>query len=343
MQMDRRQALAALVLPLLLARGAGACAHGPQGPATPEKATVQPPATANSGSFSFALVGDTPYSSRDEHWIAQILSSLDRKLRFVVHIGDIKASWESCEDALLTRRRDLLENASTVPLIYVPGDNEWTDCARGLGLGYKPLERLATLRRLFFQREASAASRYTVALESQDDPQGRWPENRRWHTEGTLFVTLNRPGGVDLQHIEPKLGQALAALEQANERWLTQALAQVDPGQLVVILAHADPLFEHDRPGRAADPDDAHAHFRQVLRRLCARHTGTVLLIHGDTHRFRHDQPLLDEKGGTVPNFWRVESFGWPYSAAWVSIDVHPDRAPGFSVHTHTVDPIQRP
>ena len=36
------------------------------------------------------------------------------------------------------------------PLVYTPGDNEWTDCHRANNGKYDPLERLAALRAMFF-------------------------------------------------------------------------------------------------------------------------------------------------------------------------------------------------
>ena len=36
------------------------------------------------------------------------------------------------------------------PLIYTPGDNEWTDCHRRSNGGYDPLERLGRLRDVLF-------------------------------------------------------------------------------------------------------------------------------------------------------------------------------------------------
>ena len=36
------------------------------------------------------------------------------------------------------------------PLVYTPGDNEWTDCHRTNNGSYLPTERLAKLRELFY-------------------------------------------------------------------------------------------------------------------------------------------------------------------------------------------------
>ena len=46
---------------------------------------------------------------------------------------------------------------------------------------------------------------------------------------------------------------------------------------------------------------------------------GDVLLIHGDTHVYRRDQPLTDEEGGVLANFTRLETFGSP-DVGWVRV-----------------------
>jgi hypothetical protein len=44
-----------------------------------------------------------------------------------------------------------------------------------------------------------------------------------------------------------------------------------------------------------------------------------VVLIHGDSHRFVHDQPLLDAAGHRVANVTRIETFGSP-DVGWVEV-----------------------
>ena len=52
---------------------------------------------------------------------------------------------------------------------------------------------------------------------------------------------------------------------------------------------------------------------------------GEVLLVHGDTHRFRVDSPLRDPASGVpVANFTRVEVFGSP-NVNWVRLRVVAD------------------
>jgi len=62
-----------------------------------------------------------------------------------------------------------------------------------------------------------------------------------------------------------------------------------------------------------------------VLIAETLRFPGTVLLIHGDTHRHRVDQPLMHpDQRARIPSFTRVEVFGSP-TQNWVRIRVVPE------------------
>ncbi len=112
-------------------------------------------ALAHGETWSFALIGDVPYSNRERRELPRMLDAIaDSNVAFVAHVGDIKHGQERCDDALFEERQRLFD-ASRVPFIFVPGDNEWTDCIRVSNGGYDPLERLAALRTLFWQRPDS--------------------------------------------------------------------------------------------------------------------------------------------------------------------------------------------
>jgi hypothetical protein len=49
---------------------------------------------------------------------------------------------------------------------------------------------------------------------------------------------------------------------------------------------------------------------------------GQVVLVHGDTHFFKEDKPLVDQ-AHLVPNFTRLETFGSP-NVHWVKVTVDP-------------------
>ena len=86
--------------------------------------------TADAGS-GFAVIGDVPYGADQvaafPGWIQQI--NADPAVRSVVHVGDIKNGSSVCSDDyfhLIRSDFDTFED----PLVYTPGDNEWTDCHR---------------------------------------------------------------------------------------------------------------------------------------------------------------------------------------------------------------------
>jgi len=116
-------------------------------------------AAASSKSFAFGVIGDLPYSPEQEAQFPNLLQEMnDADLAFVVHVGDFKDSSAPCSDDLFTQRKALFQT-SRHPFIYLPGDNEWTDCHLAKAGGYDPLERLARLRGLFFSGNRSLGRR----------------------------------------------------------------------------------------------------------------------------------------------------------------------------------------
>lgn len=61
---------------------------------------------------------------------------------FVVHDGDVESGSSLCDDETFVLRKECFD-AFAHPFVFVPGDNEWTDCHRANNGGYDPLERLA--------------------------------------------------------------------------------------------------------------------------------------------------------------------------------------------------------
>jgi len=95
-------------------------------------------------------------------------------LSFVVHVGDLGSSAraQGCSDDWMRARRLQLRQIFA-PVIVLPGDNEWTDCARH---GLDPGQRLAAWRKLF----CTEAPR--LLLERQREH----CENVRWRAGGAL-------------------------------------------------------------------------------------------------------------------------------------------------------------
>lgn len=261
--------------------------------------------------FTFGALGDTPYNRFEETHFPGLLARMsDEDLAFVVHVGDFKSATAPCSDELFRQRRDWFDSVRH-PFVFVPGDNEWTDCHGFQAGGHDPLERLAKLRELFSAGEESLGRRrIKLARQSPD-----YPEHARWRHGNALFVTLNVPGPDNNARQMPEEFRSRSA---AVARWLEQSfnLARGDGLRAVVIFMQANPW---------ASPTSRYFGFRELLATMAKEalaFDGEVLLVHGDTHRYRVDSPLRDPATGAwVANFTRVEVFGSP-GMNWVRLRV---------------------
>jgi hypothetical protein len=281
--------------------------------------------------FSFAAFGDTPYNELEALAVEQVLRETDQAgVAFVVHVGDLKAASEPCSDRLLRERRALLDR-SPRPLVYVPGDNEWTDCHRPSAGGYDPRERLDALRRIFFADDESLG-REKLRVVRQGDVDARfrpYRENLRWIAGNVAFVTLNVPGSNNNLGRTAPMDAEHAERMTADFAWLAQAvdIAREPAIRGLVVFAHGDPRFQGP-----ADPTDGYTGWRYALRAHASTLGKPVLYIHGDGHRYRVDQPLRNLlTHDPVPTFTSAEVFGSP-TVGWVRVTVDPDAASLFSI-----------
>ncbi len=285
--------------------------------------------------FSFGVFGDTPYHALESLAAAQLLRDMDREgMAFVVHVGDVKRAAEPCSDELFRERRELLD-ASPRPLVFVPGDNEWTDCHVRAAGAHDPLHRLDALRALFFGGDESLGrARIRLARQSEDARFRPYRENTRWIAGGIVFAAFNVPGSNNNLGRNAKMDAEHAERMTANFAWLAQAVEIVRQPAMrgLVVFAHGDPRFGTVAGG------DGYEGWRQALRLQAAALGKPMLLVHGDGHTYRIDQPLTDPLTfDKLPNFTRVEVFGSPI-VNWVRVDVRPDTERVF-----TISPGQQP
>ncbi len=275
--------------------------------------------------FSFGVLGDTPYNRFERAHLPAVVAEMDAELlKVVIHDGDIKNGGERCDDALFDDRLALFRT-SYHPFVFVPGDNDWTDCHRTSNGAYDPLERLEKLRALFFADPRKTLGQYPMTVDTQaDDPAfAAYREHQRWRIGPVLFLTLNVPGSGNNYGRKKAPGAEYLARSAAVKAWIEAGFAQARGAGLegVVLVMQANPDIEDfgDGKGRIA--------YRELLTQLLAetrRFSGQVLLVHGDSHVHRIDTPLRDPKDGSiVDNFTRVETFGSPFMG-WVKVDVTP-------------------
>ena len=234
--------------------------------------------------FSFMALGDTPYTLPRDDSAFQRLISRTNQLRpaFTVHLGDIKSGDTHCTDAVFSRALELFSQFDQ-PLVYTPGDNEWTDCSRLLAGRYDPLERLSALRKRFFSGPASLGQApLKLTRQSDDAAAPQYPEHMRWQHDGIMFIALNFPGGNNNTGMPQESAERTAAALAWMRQGFAQARAQKAPG--IVVLMQANPFL------RSGNARHGYESLLAALAQETAGYSGEVLLGHGDTHIHRIDQ-----------------------------------------------------
>jgi hypothetical protein len=272
--------------------------------------------------WRFALIGDTPYNDGERHELPRMLDHIAaRKPAFIIHAGDFKRSSSRCSDALFLDRHSLFDT-SVVPLIYVPGDNEWSDCNRVIAGSFNQIERLNKLREIFFSKPFSLG-KSKLAVEQQP---GNYPEHLRWRLGPVLFITLNVPGGNNNYGNKDEPDAEFVARGPLVLDWLRQGFLTARHEQLagIVIVMQANPGLKHFAAGL---PHNGFRALLEALRMETVAFAGQVLLVHGDSHWQRIDHPLRHpETKLPLANFTRAETYGYPVMG-WVNVlidNTHP-------------------
>lgn len=253
--------------------------------------------------FSFVALGDLPYGAPDKAY-APYRALIDRINQtapaFSIHIGDIKSGSTECSDQEFANQLAHFQRFQG-PVVYTPGDNEWTDCHRPNNGAYNPLERLAALRKQFFTPGRSLG---LAAMPVDNQPasmpaHASYVENQRWVYQGVVFATLHIVGSNNnLESRDPAAVQEFFARDAANVAWIQGAfeLAQRTSARALVFAFQAD-VFDsksafEDFPGWSG--------FRrtvgQTLLPLARQWGKPVMVVHGDSHQFRIDQPFSIDK-----------------------------------------------
>jgi hypothetical protein len=253
--------------------------------------------------FSFVALGDLPYGQAAQGYApykALIASINQERPSFSIHIGDFKSGSTLCsneESKVQLGHFGLFDSA----VVYTPGDNEWTDCHRFNNGAHDPLERLQALRATFYKPGLSLGKQpLSVQNQSTTTPAfGKFIENQRWTHQGVLFATLHIVGSNNNFEVrDPRAVAEFFEREQANIAWIREAFASARQSQAkAIVLAMQADVFEakslwEDFP--------AHSGYRatigETLLPLVAQSKIPVLLIHGDSHVFRFDQPFMLNK-----------------------------------------------
>jgi hypothetical protein len=259
-----------------------------------------------------------------------------------VHVGDIHSGSMPCTSA------DVLPAIATAvpgwnqkiyfqfqqftkPVVYTPGDNEWSDCHKSKQLSSgAPLKELAAVRTLFFARAGHSLGVTDKAVLSQAqffDPahpaDAAYVENVMWMDGKVAFATFNMPGGSNNDTAAwsapfadaPAQAAEVIARNGADMRWLQSTFdaAQKNDAHAVVIILQAD-MWDPEAIAAGGAGLDQYTPFVQELADLTVNFNRPVLLLNGDTHVYFEDQPLANPASNTgvihhtqpVPNLTRI-------------------------------------
>jgi hypothetical protein len=280
-------------------------------------------------SFDFALIGDLQYTAREDEQFLTLRDVInDANVAFVIHDGDFKLGAARCSDELFTDRFTLF-NTFTSPFIYIFGDNEWTDCHRPRAGGYDPSERLAKLRQLFTRGDQSLGHKpLQLTRQSKSSPFRKFRKNVRWTMGKVLFVGLNVSGSNNNFGRTSTADAEYAERNAANLVWMREAFTLATQEHLrgILFVIHGNPFLLKSSGSLLSGYQD----FVTQLEQRTEKFGKPVVLVHGDTHRFRIDNPLPIRgsqgcrSGKPLANFTRVETFGSP-QVGWVRGTVDAD------------------
>jgi hypothetical protein len=294
------------------------------------------PTNDSANTSTMAVFGDEPYGTSptdtaEFNATPAFIQSIndDAKVGTVMHVGDIHSGSQYCTQPYDQSIFDLW-TAFKDPLVYTPGDNEWTDCHKtkegggtyntGTGqidyvkdsngnsvdyAGGDPLANLALVRSIFFQHPGETLGGREMQVISQAqayDPahptDAQYVENVMWEQSRVLFVTIDLPGGSnndqDTWYGTPfqTPGQIQEGPQRtgADNRWLDAAFAKAKADGMEGVVIGAQ--------ADMWDPEKGAAHqsgYEPIVSKIASDTTAfgnPVLMFNGDSHVYQSGNPL---------------------------------------------------
>jgi len=295
--------------------------------------------------YTIALWGDMPYNALGKQQYPALLQDVNAAdVAFSIFDGDLKAGGDGpCTDANLYTPALAYFASLERPLIWVPGDNDWTDCWGRYGAGTfepgadDPIERLQHERDLFASTPFSLGQKKLrlTRESSEGGAYAQYSENVRWKYGPVVYIGLNVQGSNDNYPYpgvdgETRTDEQIAvqraeetARKAADIHWLNEGFdyAKQVKAAGVMVVFQADLNFNNEQHLTDTRSYDAFPDYAAALTNVSLAFPGQVALVHGDSHYFKVDKPLNTPQGGVVANFTRVETFG-SRNTHWVSATI---------------------
>ena len=276
--------------------------------------------------LNFIALGDAPYGDPakvHKPYLSLIQNINQANPPLVVHIGDTHNHY-TCEDALIDQLRGYM-NRFLAPVLYTPGDNEWTDCKKTEVGNFDPIERLSYIRATHFQNSMTLGQR-PIPVENQ--AKDGFPENARLILNNIGFVTVHVVGSNN--NFNPKDLTAVKefmARNEANIKWLSESFIAFKDVDAIVVALHADMYNPISGFRKGWWPQSPFRDIGVILGKRSSVLKKPVLLLYGDSHEHKVFQPFPEKR----PYLHAIEVFGYPDIKA-IEIAVRPTAEHPFSV-----------
>lgn len=288
--------------------------------------------------YSFAVIGDVPYGDAQLANFPRVVDQInrDKGIQFTVHLGDIKSGSSKCTNEYFATIRAQFDRFAK-PLIYTPGDNEWTDCHRTNNGAYNPLERLTKIRQVFFPRPGRTLGLKTMTIQSQAST--GFPENVRFDRADVTFAALHIVGSNNsMANWTGKTAPTAAQLAEVQARTaadvaaIKAAFAQAsDEGNEAVVLMLQTDMFDPTVPNPIFSEWSAFVPLVRTIAEETVAFHKPVILFDGDSHVFNADHPLTEGSpwlsfygvSTPAPNLTRVTVDGSTGLNNWLRVTVN--------------------
>lgn len=261
--------------------------------------------------FDFVVLGDMPYTLPDDYVrferLIDRINGIDPV--FTLHVGDIKSGSTPCSDENFTKVKDEFARFKG-PLVYTPGDNEWTDCHRENAGKFDPLERLEKIRSMFFP-DAKSHGAAPITVERQADlmPDHKtFVENARFQTQGILVATVHAVGSNNNFEIrDQKSAEEFFRRDKANVAWIEDAFrkAQADGAPAIVFAMQAN-MFEQRNAEGGLDRQSGFLNTVNAIAKGAEAFGKPILVTYGDSH-FLDIGRMSDAEGKPLKNVFRLQ------------------------------------
>ena len=309
-------------------------------------------------SMTFVAYGDLPYKNNDYSLYESLIKNINAsEPSLVIHVGDAHAE-NSCSDKNINLMLNYM-NDFVAPLLYTPGDNDWTDCAKYAD--YNPVERLNYLRQTHYSAGVTLGAQ---PLPVSNQIETGYPENMRLVKDNIGFITVHVVGSYNnMITSDASRMMEFYSRNKANLAWLDESFKALNNTDAIVVALHAS-MFEKRLSLRKIVSDikknkrlllsfktyqRASVGVIQKLRSIFKvvdykfalpfREIGEsikknslifkkpVLLLHGDTHNHRTYQPFKKN----YPYLHAIETYGSPDIKA-IEIAIKPKSKNPFKV-----------